>query len=1227
MQQTLPTASTEFHMAASSTFKTILEQRLVNYATFTQTFLQSILNSLDSRDPIVAHAWLETLLDVIELLPVDVIRLEILPISINKGQLSQPIHSRITCCKLVGKICTRFDAVLIKKEVLPTVHSLCQDVNNEVRACICSQLRYVAEGLGAESVRSELLPSLVELASDEESNVRRAAVQTIVHLLPQFPQDVIKAAIAPLIRKLCESALKSDDNVICIIAQEFGRLAMGLENSLTAVEKSWIIKYFQQLAQMGVPSMKKEKPKQDFSFTSNNPTVNERYVECRRHCAFNIPAMFLFLNTATEDVSVLLPTFNDLAGDTYYMVRRTIACGIHEVAKALGQDLGLINADLIKLLKDDAEEVLQGLVPHLATTLELLVQSQVIGTDQIDSTVMELGRSLLKCESEIARTNNWRLSELMFSQLEILPKCFPSDFIYTYFVPVALNRAANARPIPIRLAAARTLLIYLRYNLKSTQRVELRNKMYMDLAHSKSCYVRMIFIRMMIEALVIFSSTYFKEHFYNVLLALTEDPVPNVRLKVVQQLPVLKSLLRLPSDKKLLNTLEGNVRSLMNNEKDRDVVAMLTNVIHKLDGIDVKHEGQTVTKFTKQENEDSRKLEEEKKLGAINLGKPTGTTIAHLTGNSSTGSHIKKQTGATSKLSNSARVSVGEILSTKTARQNNSLNIVDSASKPLVQQPAAKGSRQSVGPMGMNDSQSKTTNIKQGQTASRQITDISKASTSSNNLTSSWARLASNSMLLTHPWEKIGHSNSNYSLSSMSTVSEASCHDYAGQKVQCDCCDLAEHIFQNRLGMPSTTEQEYACCACASSAYECSRASSNTWPQKHDHSPTPDFTRSFLLTHLKKDRHEFLQNFLLTREGFGNKAPGLAAIRAMTDAISDRDDYTAHYNSCWAFSSMPEIPVTLLDDEFLVDAGIRIPAQLSSSQSTSKIPNLQDIIYRNRREGSVDRSRRNSVNFEKLKTQRHSAEYEDSLKPRSSCMDQHVKSNRNSMDYEDTLRSSRSFKGMQEEQHYPKEDTKTKRYSGSQARTRFGYEPSPGRVFDDKSRRNSLILDKDKAKAAQGKPTLDRTKRHSGNFWKLPEPKDSKQKFKRHSVEVTDYNPVERNNRTLRRFSTLDVNHNQGSSKIPLRNCIITGSRTAPVTRASSPIRSVQQFSFSRDTREDIQTSSRDARFLSRFSSSDEEVDKLCQKFINCQAARCSRASSPRSRDSRLPVRLQRKKL
>lgn len=71
------------------------------------------------------------------------------------------------------------------------VQSLCQDVNSEVRASICLQLRFVAEGLGTESLKPSLLPSLVELARDEESNVRYASVQTIVYLLPHFEDGKI----------------------------------------------------------------------------------------------------------------------------------------------------------------------------------------------------------------------------------------------------------------------------------------------------------------------------------------------------------------------------------------------------------------------------------------------------------------------------------------------------------------------------------------------------------------------------------------------------------------------------------------------------------------------------------------------------------------------------------------------------------------------------------------------------------------------------------------------------------------------------------------------------------------------------------------------------------------------------------------------------------------------------------------------------------------------------
>lgn len=58
---------------------------------------------------------------------------------------------------------------------------------------------------------------------------------------------------------------------------------------------------------------------------------DEKYVECRRCCAFNLPAMFMFVSNSVDDTNVLLLIFTALASDHYYLVRRTVACGIHEV--------------------------------------------------------------------------------------------------------------------------------------------------------------------------------------------------------------------------------------------------------------------------------------------------------------------------------------------------------------------------------------------------------------------------------------------------------------------------------------------------------------------------------------------------------------------------------------------------------------------------------------------------------------------------------------------------------------------------------------------------------------------------------------------------------------------------------------------------------------------------------------------------------------------------------
>lgn len=383
------------------------------------------------------------------------------------------------------------------------------------------------------------------------------------------------------------------------------------------------------------------------------------------------------------------------------------------------------------------------------------------------------------------------------------------------------------------------------------------------------------------------------------------------------------------------------------------------------------------------------------------------------------------------------------------------------------------------------------------------------------------------------------------------------------------------------------------------------------------------FAKSFFLSLEKENKQEPQQHSPLTRDysrefstniAGKDRAPNFAALRALTNA--------AHYNSCWTFSSMPEIPVMQSDDEFLVDAGIRIPAQFSTSQSASKIPHLQDFIAARRRPSSTVRSRRSSVHFDKVgKFKRHSSvEYDDCMKCRTGENDPSSRSAPTSIDYEDGLQRRSMVKENLSDQ-LSKTDARTKRYSAPHGRTRFGWDTGQERSLDEKLKRNSLSFDKDKLKFTNSKCTLDRTKRHSTNFsLKLTDTKETKQSVKRHSLE--DHTTVRRAIKGY--FSTLDVNHNQGLSKIPLRN-VGARSRTAPTTRASSPVHVESRFRFDIENCDDSQSSTSD-RHLNRFSSSDEEVDKLCRMLLHSQTAQSSAGGTSRNRD-RYPIHLLMKKL
>lgn len=67
--------------------------------------------------------------------------------------------------------------------------------------------------------------------------------------------------------------------------------------------------------------------------------------------------------------------------------------------------------------------------------------------------------------------------------------------------------------------------------------------------------------------------------------------MPNNRLLLIRQLPSLKAMIVMPTEKKYLQTLETCVRSMAVSEKDKDVTAELKLSIHRLDKTETLTEG------------------------------------------------------------------------------------------------------------------------------------------------------------------------------------------------------------------------------------------------------------------------------------------------------------------------------------------------------------------------------------------------------------------------------------------------------------------------------------------------------------------------------------------------------------------------------------------------------------------------------------------------------------
>ncbi|XP_061215845.1 serine/threonine-protein phosphatase 4 regulatory subunit 4 isoform X6 [Neopsephotus bourkii] len=543
IREVLHVAGVEMQLTAAVSFLTVLQEELVSIHTYSHSFLHIILQNLEHRDAGVSNAWLETLLAVIEALPKETVRHEILNPLVSKAQLSQTLQSRLVSCKIMGKLANKFEAHIIKRDILPLVKSLCQDAEYEVRTCICRQLEHIAQGIGAELTKTVVLPELVELARDEGSSVRLAAFETLVNLLDMFDAGIF-----------------------------------------TPEQHLRFFEFYKKLSTLG---LQQENGHNDNQLQVQTLEQEKKYILVRKNCAYNFPAMIVFVDPKNFHLE-LYSIFFCLCHDPEVPVRYTMALSFYEVAKLLNSGVYTIHKELVTLLQDESLEVLDALVGHLPEILELMTNGgENCGSENKLLSIPDLITALTTAEQRAATSLKWRTHEKLLQKYACLPHIISSDQIYYRFLHRMLTIILTNNVLPVQKAAARTLCVYLRYNRKQEQRHEVIQKLIEQLGQGKSYWNRLRFLDTCEIIMELFSKSFFCKYFFLPVLELTHDPVANVRMKLCYLLPKVKSTLRIPTDKHLLQQLELCIRKLLCQEKDKDVLTIVKRTVLELDRMEI----------------------------------------------------------------------------------------------------------------------------------------------------------------------------------------------------------------------------------------------------------------------------------------------------------------------------------------------------------------------------------------------------------------------------------------------------------------------------------------------------------------------------------------------------------------------------------------------------------------------------------------------------------------
>ncbi|KAM8966915.1 serine/threonine-protein phosphatase 4 regulatory subunit 1 [Pelodytes ibericus] len=250
--------------------------------------------------------------------------------------------------------------------------------------------------------------------------------------------------------------------------------------------------------------------------------------EIAKHCAYSIPGVALTLGR--QNWHCLRDTYETLAADMQWKVRRTLAFSIHELALILGDSLTA--ADLLPIFNGflkDLDEVRIGVLKHLYDFLKLLQQ------DKRREYLYQLQEFLVT-----DNCRNWRFRAELAEQLILLLELYSARDIFDYLLPIALNlcgdKVSSVRWISYKLVSEMVKNLY--QAPTPTLVLDLIDKLVEQFCRSSKWSGRQTFV-FICQALIeddCLPMDQFALHLMPHLLHLASDRVPNVRVLLAKTL-------------------------------------------------------------------------------------------------------------------------------------------------------------------------------------------------------------------------------------------------------------------------------------------------------------------------------------------------------------------------------------------------------------------------------------------------------------------------------------------------------------------------------------------------------------------------------------------------------------------------------------------------------------------------------------------------------------------